>query len=417
MGYEFYITPSGIKICLIEKNELNTIDIIIHLSVGASSEDENELGVAHFLEHMLFTNTKKYTYYQIQHLIAYYGAIINANTNYNKTMYYTFGLSEYTLELFDILYEIFFNNIISTDNIEKEKKIVIQEINNDTLTLGYQSELLAKKIMYNNRYKYLIGAEPQHILSIDINKLNNFKNKHYIPKNTTIIFFGNFDNKKILNEMKTRFGNIKKYNPKFNEMNNKLIQFKNKEKTIIKYIKTNNEQIFINFYFKTITFDNIWFYKILLLNDILTNSLFSILNNKLRYELGLVYNINGNLKINKDSGYYNISLICSKENVKKCIKELLNILHKLQKNTIDDVIIISCKNKLKTDILSNSIKPSIDLDIIMDYLNFNIKILSNNEILDIINNTTKDELNNLCKTLFHPNNTIIIVEGNIDNNK
>ena len=115
MNYKSYKSSSGIKIYLINSNKINTVNITIHIPVGASSENEEEYGIAHYLEHMLFTNTKKYSEKEINNLIDYYGADVNAETHYDKTMYYINGIPEYTLQLFDIIYEIFFNGVITTD--------------------------------------------------------------------------------------------------------------------------------------------------------------------------------------------------------------------------------------------------------------------------------------------------------------
>jgi predicted Zn-dependent peptidase len=415
MTHEFYINSSNIKICLIEKKELKTINITIHIPIGASTENNDEIGIAHFLEHMLFTNTKKYSEEQINNLVDYYGADINAETHYNKTLYYINGLSEYTLELFDILYEIYFNGIITNEKFEREKNIIIQELNNLSLIPGYQSEKLSKQIMFNDRYKKSIGGEPEDILSINIDKLKNFKKKHYIPNNTTIIFFGNFNKFKVLNELKSKFGSIKNYIPNFNKINSCLNYNYNynNDNYIIKYIKTDNEQIIVNFYFKTISKSNIWNYKINILSNILTNSLSALLTKKLRIDLGLTYNINSFLESNRDNGIFNITFNCANTNINKCIKEILNILNNLQNNYINELYIIKSINKFKTILLNESSKNNYDLNDIIKSLTYNITSLTIDEILNIIKDINKEEINYLCKHLFNQYNTIIIIEGKL----
>jgi predicted Zn-dependent peptidase len=138
MIYKTFISLSGIKIYLINSNKVNTVNITIHNSIGASFETEEEYGIAHYLEHMLFTKTKKYTENEINNLIDFYGADINAETHYDKTLYYINGISDYVLEFFDILYEIYFNNIITIENFEHEKSIIIEELNKETFIHGLQ---------------------------------------------------------------------------------------------------------------------------------------------------------------------------------------------------------------------------------------------------------------------------------------
>ena len=413
MGYKSYITSSGIKIYLINSNKVNTVNITVHIPIGASSENEDEYGIAHYLEHMLFIKTKIFNENQINNLVDYYGASINAETHYDKTMYYINGNPEYTLELFHIIYEIYFNGIITTEYFEREKDIIIQELQNDTLIPGFKSEKLANELMFSDRYKKLVGADVEDVYNININKLNNFKKKYYTPENTTILFFGKFDYDHVLNDIKRKFGPIQEYTPQLNALSSNLIKFKNNNKTIIKYIKTDNEQIIVNFYFKTIDITNIWTYKIKILINILTNSLSSLLYQKLRTDKGLVYGVNSSLSTFRSCGAFNISFNCLNKNTNKCIKEVLKILCKLQKYYLNELFITKSINKIKTILLNSSNNPTFELNNIIKSLTFNIVPLSIDEIFDVIKNITVQDINYLCKTLFHPKNTIILIEGNV----
>ena len=196
-------------------------------------------------------------------------------------------------------------------------------------------------------------------------------------------------------------------------MKKNLIQFKNNEKTIIKYIKTDNKQVTVNFYFKTINIDNIWNYKIKILINILTNSLSSLLIKKIRTEKSLVYTINSSLDTYRNCGYYNIYFNCSNKNTNKCIKEVLKILCKLQKYHLNELFIIKSINKFKTTLLNSSNSSSFELNNIIKSLTFDLISLSLDEIFDIIKNINVQDINYLCRTLFHPNNTIIIIEGDV----
>jgi predicted Zn-dependent peptidase len=414
MTYKTYISSSGIKIYLINSNKVDTVNITIHVPIGASSETEEEYGIAHYLEHMLFTKTKKYTEDKINNLIDFYGADINAETHYDKTLYYINGISDYVLEFFDILYEIYFNNIITIENFEHEKSIIIEELKKETFIHGYKSDKLALQIMFNDRYNKFVGGDIDDIKKINIEKLNNFKNKHYTPNNTNIIFFGKFNNNKVIEEIITKIGPINEYTETFNNMTQELIAFKNNEKTIIKYIKSNNEQIIINFYFRTINKNNIWNYKIMMIINILTNSLSSLIRKKLRTDKGLIYGINSSLDTYKKCGYFNISFNCHKKNINYCTKEVLKILCKLKKNYINELFITKSINKFKTTLLNLSNNPKFELNNIIKSLTYNIIPLSVDEIFDIIKDTNVQEINQICKTLFHPDNTIIIIEGKVD---
>jgi predicted Zn-dependent peptidase len=413
MNYKSYKSSSGVKIYLINSNKVNTVSITMHIPIGASSENEDEYGIAHFLEHMLFTKTKLYNERQINNLVDYYGASINAETHYDKTIYYINGNPEYILELFNILHEIYFNGVITAEHFARERDIVIQELEKDTLIPGFYSDKLANELMFNDRYKKLVGGDVDDIYKITIEKLNKFKEKFYTPENTSIIFFGKFDNDQVLNDIQKKFGPIQDHIPQFNAMTQNLIKFKNNEKTIIKYIKTENEQIIVNLYFKTVDTTNIWNYKIKILINILTNSLSSLLYQKLRTDEGLVYGINSSLDTFRNCGCFNLWFNCLNKNMNQCIREVLIILCKLQKNYINEMFITKSINKMKTILLNSSNSPKFELNNIIKSLTNNIVPLSLDEMFDIIKNINVQEINYICKALFHPYNTIIIIEGKL----
>ena len=396
----FYITNSGIKICLINMEHLNTINITIHLPIGASSENNDEIGIAHFLEHMLFIKIKKYDEDYIDDIIDYYGGNINAETSYDKTIYYIYGMAKYTKVFFDILYEIYFNSIITEEKFNREKNIIIKEINEN-----YNNDDIAKTFMFNNRYYKSVGGNIQDINKITLEKLLKFKKKHYKLDNTTIIFFGKLNITDILNDIKEKFGNLNIYTPKYFSLNDKLIKFKNCNNPIVKILEL-NKQVTINLYFKTINIYNKWYYKF----NILINILKIYLYKKLRHYKGLIYQMDYDFVINRNTGYINISFDCSKNNIIQCLKIIFNLLYnKLKNKFIKYKYINKNINIYHTKLLYLSEKPKYKLSYILKSLTYNIKNLSINEIINIIKDTNENDIKKMSKALFNYSNTFILI--------
>jgi predicted Zn-dependent peptidase len=400
-----YITNLGIKIFLINLESVNTVNITIHLPIGASSENKEEIGTAHFLEHMLFTKTKKYEENDIDDIIDNYGAKLNAETHYDKTIYYINGMAKYTKELFDILFEIYFNSIITNDKFEREKKIIIQEIENIKMSLDYENDKIATNTIFNNRYNIDISGDVEDIKKLTLEKLINFKTKYYKLDITTIIFFGKLNIKEILCDIENRFGILRVYNPTYLSLNNELIKSNNYNKPILKILKINNQSQ-INLYFNTINIYNEWYYKL----NILINILNIYLYKKLRTEKGLIYSINCYLNINKNAGYLNISFNCAKINIIKCIKIIYDILYyKLNNKYIKTKYITKSINIYHTSLLYFSEQSKYKLLNIIKSLTYNIKSLSVDEIIDIVQNTSQSDIQKISKVLFHKNNTLLII--------
>mgnify|MGYP005995329877 CR=1 FL=1 len=108
----------------------NSCSIIIFVRAGTKHENDSNNGVAHFLEHMLFKGTKKYpTNLKINKRIDQICGSTNAGTTKNMTSYYIKLPAKYILHGLDVLKEIVFHALLDKEEMEKEKKVVIEEIN------------------------------------------------------------------------------------------------------------------------------------------------------------------------------------------------------------------------------------------------------------------------------------------------
>ncbi len=105
------------------------ISVGIFVPVGSAYETEDERGLAHFIEHMLFKGTKNRTYKQIAEQVDELGGSINAFTSKECTCFYINVLKDYINEGFDILSDLVYNPLIDAKELDKEKGVIIEEIN------------------------------------------------------------------------------------------------------------------------------------------------------------------------------------------------------------------------------------------------------------------------------------------------
>ena len=100
-----------------------TMGIIVH--TGASVESDEEDGISHFIEHMMFKGTKKRTAYQISDEMDAIGAQMNAFTSKDITCYYAKSTTDHAKEAFEILSDLFLNSTFPEDEISREKGVII----------------------------------------------------------------------------------------------------------------------------------------------------------------------------------------------------------------------------------------------------------------------------------------------------
>lgn len=124
----FLELPNGVRVVLANaSSQVSHIGILV--GVGTRDEEHNEGGVMHLIEHLLFKGTQKRTYLELLDYIESVGGDMNAYTSKEETCLYVSIQNEYLERAIDVLSDIFFSSQFPKDEIEKEKEVVIDEIN------------------------------------------------------------------------------------------------------------------------------------------------------------------------------------------------------------------------------------------------------------------------------------------------
>ena len=107
---------------------VHSISIGIWVKAGARNETATEQGLAHFIEHMLFKGTSRYSAFEIARRIDSVGGVLNAFTAKEYTCFYVKVLCRHRDRAIDLLCDIFFDSLFDPVEIEKERSVVLQEI-------------------------------------------------------------------------------------------------------------------------------------------------------------------------------------------------------------------------------------------------------------------------------------------------
>jgi len=206
--YQTYILKNGLKVI---HEEAPTKGAYCGLIRNAGSRDElpEEEGIAHFIEHVIFKGTGKRKAYHILSRLEDVGGELNAYTTKEDTCLYASFLSgdyERALELFA---DIVFNSVFPAREIEKEKDVVIDEINSykdspgelifdDFEELVYKDEPIGRNIL---------GTE-EAVRHFDRNQILAFVSRNYKPQRMVISSVGNIRFEKLVRFVEKYFGGI-----------------------------------------------------------------------------------------------------------------------------------------------------------------------------------------------------------------
>ena len=120
---------NGLRLVVNQMSSLMSVTMGILVHTGASVESDKEDGISHFIEHMMFKGTKKRTSFQISDEMDAIGAQMNAFTGKDLTCYYAKSTTGHAAEAFDILADLFLESTFPDDEMEREKGVIIEEIN------------------------------------------------------------------------------------------------------------------------------------------------------------------------------------------------------------------------------------------------------------------------------------------------
>lgn len=178
---------------IFQKNTSDSVALEAMFKVGSNDEKPSILGISHFLEHMLFEGTKKRPdSIIIANEIEKYGAEFNAYTSSCRTAFFIKIINKRFDIALDILSDMIANPIFGKDKIEKEKKVILREI--DMVTddpRQHQWILFQKNLFERHPAKNPTYGTIETVKSITREKLSDYYKSHYAPNNMILSIVGN----------------------------------------------------------------------------------------------------------------------------------------------------------------------------------------------------------------------------------
>ena len=315
----------------------------IIVNIGSRDENEQEHGVAHFIEHMLFKGTKKRKAYHILSRLEDVGGELNAYTTKEETAIHASFLKEDYERAIELISDITFNSVFPEKEIEKEKDVVIEEINS---YLDSPSELIFddfEELIFSNQPigRNILGT-PESVKAFSQKKISDFISKNYNTREMVFCSVGNITDEKILKLFKTCFGNIVTNNTEIRS--NKAWLYK-PDSLIKKKDTFQNHCIIGNLAYDLKDKRRMGMF---LLNNILGGQgLNSRLNLSLREKNGLAYNVESSYNPYCDTGIFSIYFGTDAQYLNKSISIAMAELKKLRTSKLGAIQLSKAKNQIK----------------------------------------------------------------------
>ncbi len=312
---------------IMEKRELPVVSLSITNRFGGANEKSEIKGIAHFIEHLVFTGTKTRTHEDIAREIEKRGGILNAYTANEMTSFWFKLPSEHVFYGLEILWDMLTNPIFDKEKFEKEKKVILEEIKmyHDDPKDHIFEKMAAN--MYENPFgEWIIGSK-ETIENMDRDFVADFFKKHYNPENYIVTIVGDADFEKICEFLEKKF--VK------NKENYEILKIK-KKKGMYTEEREGIDQAHFAFGIHAPLRGSKEFYALGILDAYLAYGMSSRLFLEIREKRGLAYTVRSVLEAEKNYSHYIIYVGTMKDKVEEVKKIILEEFKNIDKMTEKD---------------------------------------------------------------------------------
>ncbi len=336
---------NGLTLITTPLKETKAVTVLILFPVGSRYEAKNINGVSHFIEHLMFKGTKKRpTSLDITKELDSIGAEYNAYTSKDHTGYYIKTASENIKLAFDILSDMIFNSVFDSKEIQKERGVIIEEINMyEDNPMMFLPAMFEQTLFGDNSLGQLISGPKSVIKNISRDEILKYRDAYYHSGNIVISIAGNFNKDQINKLCRQYFPNNLKKGKKTSFPKIKINQSKPRVK--LKFKET--EQVQLGLGLTSYPLDDPRLFALFILSVILGGNMSSRLFTVVREQHGLAYYIRTSLDNYKDISAFLVQAGLDKEKTKEAISLILSELKRIKSEGVTDQELKSAKNFLK----------------------------------------------------------------------
>jgi predicted Zn-dependent peptidase len=369
----------------------------ILVKTGSRYESIEEAGITHFLEHMLFKGTATRNSFKLANDIESRGGMINAGTSHEYTIYYVRGLDNELSTILDVLSDMIINPIFPAEELEKEKKVVIEEIKmyNDSPDDFVYEQFISQIFDKHPLGRPILGYE-ETINEYSREKLYAYMSKFYSPNNMIVSVAGNVNHDEIVDLIQKQFGHLKAVD-EFQKTDE--IPAFTKDRVVL---RKEIEQTHLVIGRRALSSNSDDRFKFLLMNMILGVGFSSRLYQNIREKYGYCYSINTINQSFYDTGSFAVAAGTDEEYVDHLRELIFAEFKKMAETPVSFEELDSAKAKLNGMLLMGQESLNNRMNRMAKSEMYYGRYISLDEIEQNINKVTEEDIQSFCQDFLNP---------------
>ncbi len=390
---------NGLRIITIPQKNTQAATVLVLVGTGSKYEKKEVNGISHFLEHMFFKGTKKRpSTTAIAETLDRVGGIYNAFTSEEYTGYFAKVDSSHWELAVEWVSDIFFNSMLPPKEMEKERGVIIEEIN------MYQDHpmdyigILWPKLLYGDQPSgWPIAGTKESVSRISRQNLISYMKTQYTAQNTIVCLSGRIEEKSALEKIKKYFSQIKITQP---VKKAKVVERQTRPKLLLEERKTDQTHLCLGVRGFNIFHSQKYAQEILgvILGGMMSSRLFI----KVRARQGLAYYINTSVSADPDTGFLVTQAGLHNNKVERGIATILKEYREISQKKVPPKELQKAKDfvKGKTALLLETSDAQASFFSMQELLEK--KILTQEQIFREIDKVSQDDILKVAKDIFRP---------------
>jgi len=396
---------NGIRVVSETLPKSRSISIGVWVKVGSRHEPQEVGGVSHFIEHLFFKGTAKRTAKDIAIEMDSIGGEMNAFTSQETTTYYAKVVDEHLPVAIDILSDILLGSKFDPVDMEKERKVILEEIKGvEDTPDDYIHELYTGTVWPDNSLGRPILGTKETIKALTHKDIIAYIENYYSPKEIVISVAGNFEHARLIELLNASFGKLSRTG----------ITKKDIPPVFTKAVavrKKQLEQVQICLGCKGLQFTHEDRFVIAALNTVLGNSMSSRLFQEIREQNALAYSIYSYVTSYRDSGLLTVYAGADPANALEVVRLVTREFRKIKEEGITPAEETRVKNQIKGNLVLSLESSNSHMSRIARQEMYFGKYLSMDDIIKGVEKVSAGDVQRLAGDLFSRDTVSLTILG------
>ncbi len=402
------VLANGVRLATERMTHVRSVAVGIWLTRGSRHEPSESMGIAHFVEHMLFKGTPTRSAEEIAQQVDSIGGQIDAFTSKEYAGYYLKVLDEHLPLAVEILADLISNPLMAEDDIEKEKKVILEEIKmvEDTPD-DLVHEIFAEGFWSGHPLGRPILGTPASVNALDRETLKKYFANTYVAANFVVVAVGNLEHDNVQRLLERALAHIPHSGPEAEHTPPVIV-------STIQIRKKELEQSHVVFGMPALPQHHPDRYAGYALNTTLGGSMSSRLFQNVREKRGLAYAVFSGLSAYQDAGALSIYAGCGNQVVAELIDVVVAEIRQMKAGGLDPIELRRAKDHLKGSLMLGLESTSSRMSHLARQEMYRDRTDGLDEMLAAIERVTAEDVLKLADQFFANGSLAVTVLGNVN---